>query len=80
MSPEDWDRVKELFEAALELDPGQRASFLAANSLRDNSRQGRTPSEKGPALEQPQIALLPSPSHLGSSAWRMPEKHLPLIN
>jgi hypothetical protein len=31
MTPDGWDRAKELFEAALELDPSQRASFLAEN-------------------------------------------------
>jgi serine/threonine protein kinase len=31
MTPDDWDRAKELFGAALELDPSQRASFLAEN-------------------------------------------------
>jgi eukaryotic-like serine/threonine-protein kinase len=31
MTPNNWDRAKELFEAALELDPSQRATFLAAN-------------------------------------------------
>lgn len=31
MTPNDWERAKELFEAALELDPLQRASFLTAN-------------------------------------------------
>jgi eukaryotic-like serine/threonine-protein kinase len=31
MTPDGWDRAKELFEAALELDPSERASFLAKN-------------------------------------------------
>ena len=31
MTPNDWERAKELFEAALELDPSRRASFLTAN-------------------------------------------------
>jgi eukaryotic-like serine/threonine-protein kinase len=31
MNANDWERAKELFEAALELEPSQRASFLAAN-------------------------------------------------
>lgn len=31
MNPNNWERAKELFEAALELEPSQRASFLAAN-------------------------------------------------
>lgn len=31
MTPNEWDRAKELFEAALELEPSQRASFLAEN-------------------------------------------------
>jgi len=31
MSPNNWEKAKELFEAALELDPSERASFLAEN-------------------------------------------------
>jgi eukaryotic-like serine/threonine-protein kinase len=31
MTPNNWDKAKELFEAALELNPSQRASFLAVN-------------------------------------------------
>lgn len=31
MTPNEWDRAKELFEASLELEPSQRASFLAEN-------------------------------------------------
>jgi len=31
MNANDWERAKELFEAALELEPSQRSSFLAAN-------------------------------------------------
>jgi len=31
IAPNEWDKAKELFEAALELEPSQRASFLAAN-------------------------------------------------
>lgn len=32
MSPEQWDRVKDLYEAALECDPTQRADFLQRNT------------------------------------------------
>lgn len=31
ISPEQWDRVKDLYEAALEYDPSQRADFLQRN-------------------------------------------------
>jgi eukaryotic-like serine/threonine-protein kinase len=31
MHPNDWERAKELFEAALELEPSERVSFLAAS-------------------------------------------------
>jgi serine/threonine protein kinase/tetratricopeptide (TPR) repeat protein len=31
MGPNQWDKAKELFEAALELEPSQRTSFLAAS-------------------------------------------------
>src|SRR5271165_5594697 len=39
MTPEKWDRAKELFEAALELDSTQRASFLAENCRDESLRQ-----------------------------------------
>src|SRR6266852_3011046 len=32
ISPEQWDRVKDLYESALECDPTQRADFLRRNS------------------------------------------------
>ena len=38
MTPENWDRAKELFEAALELDSSQRASFLAENCREESLR------------------------------------------
>ena len=39
MTPDNWDRAKELFEAALELDSSQRSSFLAENCREENLRQ-----------------------------------------
>src|SRR5215469_8038743 len=39
MDPENWERSKELFQAALELDSSQRASFLAENCHDDDLRQ-----------------------------------------
>src|SRR5271157_763458 len=39
MTPDNWDRAKELFEAALELDCSQRSSFLAENCREENLRQ-----------------------------------------
>jgi TolB-like protein/Tfp pilus assembly protein PilF len=39
VNPNNWDRAKELFEAALELEPSQRASFLAANCGEVSLRQ-----------------------------------------
>jgi serine/threonine protein kinase len=38
MTPDNWDRAKELFAAALELDPSQRASFLAENCREEGLR------------------------------------------
>src|SRR5215207_55165 len=35
MTPERWQKVKELFEAALELEPAQRASFLRRGDAYD---------------------------------------------
>lgn len=39
MNPHNWDRAKELFEAALELDPSLRASFLAENCHEESLQQ-----------------------------------------
>src|SRR5437867_4477940 len=39
MTPDNWERAKELFEAALELDTSQRKSFLAENCLEESLRQ-----------------------------------------
>jgi serine/threonine protein kinase len=39
MTSDNWDRAKELFEAALELDSSQRASFLAENCREEGLRQ-----------------------------------------
>ncbi len=39
MTPDNWDRAKELFQAALELDSSQRVSFLAKNCRDESLRQ-----------------------------------------
>jgi serine/threonine protein kinase len=39
MTPDNWDRAKELFEAALELDSSQRAAFLVENCREESLRQ-----------------------------------------
>src|SRR5215470_1990414 len=39
MDPEKWERAKELFQAALDLDPSQRTSFLAENCADGDLRQ-----------------------------------------
>ena len=39
MTPDNWDRAKELFEAALELDSSQRMAFLAENCREESLRQ-----------------------------------------
>jgi hypothetical protein len=39
MIPDEWEKAKELFEAALELDSSQRASFIAANCPENLRRQ-----------------------------------------
>jgi hypothetical protein len=39
MTPNNWDRAKELFDAALDLEPSQRASFLAENCRDESLRQ-----------------------------------------
>jgi serine/threonine protein kinase len=39
MTPDNWDRAKELFAAALELDSSQRAAFLSENCCEETLRQ-----------------------------------------
>src|SRR5215471_16352192 len=39
MDPEKWERAKELFQAALDLDPSQRTSFLAESCADSELRQ-----------------------------------------
>jgi len=39
IAPDDWERSKELFQAALELDASKRASFLADNCHDDDLRE-----------------------------------------
>src|ERR1700676_378826 len=39
MTPDNWNRAKELFGAALELDSSQRAAFLAQNCREESLRQ-----------------------------------------
>jgi serine/threonine protein kinase len=39
MTPDNWDRAKVLFEAALELDSSQRTSFLAENCREESLRK-----------------------------------------
>src|SRR5215469_450387 len=39
MDPDKWARAKELFQAALDLDPSQRTSFLAENCADSDLRQ-----------------------------------------
>jgi feruloyl esterase len=38
MTPDNWDRTKELFEAALQLDSSRRAAFLAENCREESLR------------------------------------------
>jgi serine/threonine protein kinase len=39
MTPDNWNRAKELFEVAVELDSAQRAAFLAKNCREESLRQ-----------------------------------------
>jgi serine/threonine protein kinase len=39
MTPVDWNRVKELFDAVLEVEPSQRAGFLAEHAQDDETRE-----------------------------------------
>ena len=62
-TPGDWNRVKELFEAALDLEPSQRATFLARNCGDDRTREQverllRNYQEAGTFLDEPALSRL----------------------
>jgi hypothetical protein len=70
MTPEKWDKAKELFEAALELDSSQRASFLAENCREGSLRQQVEKllinyEEAGSFLDDPVLSpRIPAPNGL----------------
>src|SRR5689334_15766041 len=62
-TPGDWNRVKELFEAALELEPPQRAAFLAQNCHDPETRKQverllHNYQEAGNFLDEPALRRL----------------------
>jgi serine/threonine protein kinase len=71
MTPDNWNRVKELFEAALELDSLQRAAFLAENCRDKTLRQQverllNDYQEAGSFLDAPALnPNIPVPNALG---------------
>lgn len=65
MTPEEWHKVKEVLQTALELDPGARAGFLDSAGPPENSLRGEVESllrshhEDRVTLEQP-VAIDPA--------------------
>lgn len=65
MTPEEWHKVKEVLQTALELDPGARAGFLDSAGPPENSLRGEVESllrshhEDRVSLEQP-VAIDPA--------------------
>jgi len=82
MTPDNWDRAKELFEAALALGSAQRASFLGKNCHDENLRQQverllLNYQEAGSFLDDP--ALNPSiPASNTPAGIRTEERPCPL--
>ncbi len=71
MTPDNWDRAKELFQAALQLDSSQRASFLTEKCHDESLRQQVEKllinyQEAGSFLDEPALNL------------KMPERNAPL--
>ena len=63
ITPAEWSRVKELFQAALDLEPGQRGGFLVENCHNDQIRREverllRNYQEAGGFLNDPALNLL----------------------
>src|SRR5215470_9538538 len=63
MTSDDWNRVKELFQTALELEPPQRAAFLAENCHDDRIQNEvekllRNYREAGSFLNEPVLNRL----------------------
>src|SRR5271169_5740709 len=75
MTPENWDKAKELFESALELDAVQRASFLAENCREEGLRQQVEEllinyQEAGRFLDDPVLNPgTPGPNGLSEIRW-----------
>jgi serine/threonine protein kinase len=72
ITPDNWDRAKQLFEAALELDPSRRASFLAENCCDDTLRQQVEKllinyQEAGSFLDDPVLNPTPNPAPKGQT-------------
>lgn len=44
MTPEQWQKVKEAFEAALECEPSERSAFLGQACAEDESVRGEVES------------------------------------
>ncbi|MGH9958451.1 MAG: serine/threonine-protein kinase, partial [Pyrinomonadaceae bacterium] len=63
MTPEQWQKVKEVFESALERAPGERSAFLDGACDGDESLRGEVESllasyEEGESfMERPAVAL-----------------------
>ena len=73
MTPDNWDRTKELFEAALELDSTQRVTFLAENCREESLRQQVEKllinyEEAGSFLDDPVLSpRIPAPNGVAES-------------
>ena len=80
MNANDWERAKELFEAALELDASQRTSFLAAN-CHDVSLQQQVEKllidyqAAGSFLDNPALNSAETPMDQVSRILPSPEEH-----
>src|SRR5687768_3641065 len=63
MTPERWQRIKELFHAAVELSPEERGAFLDASCAGDAEARAEVESlvaaheREGEFLSEPPVAL-----------------------
>jgi eukaryotic-like serine/threonine-protein kinase len=71
MTPERWQKVKELFEAALEVEPAQRASFLRRGDAYDEEVRREVESLLSSCEEAPGFMDGPAAAHWSAAQHKL---------
>ena len=71
MTPERWERVKELFEAALELEPAQRAAFIRSEGTDDEGVRQEVESLLSSYEKAPSFMDTPAAENLSAAPHKL---------